>query len=191
MALRTLEDVDPRTLRTAWRRLVAISLDLLVVAGVEVLLLMALRIRLSDVGEALIDCRVAILDAVVGFAYPIVLHRLFGQTLGKRLTGVRLVALDLGPITWIQAVVRESPWIVLLMIRSVMPSILLRRYGPDDWAARWVLWQLGLVSAWITIDLIAMLSSSRRRALHDFLARTVVVRVGKDRRVAVLRPATA
>jgi uncharacterized RDD family membrane protein YckC len=127
----------------------------------------------------------------VGFAYPIVLHRLFGQTLGKRLTGVRLVALDLDPITWIQAVSRELPWIVLLMIRSALPSVLLRRYGPDDWAARWVLWQLGLVLAWITVDLIVMLSSSRRRALHDFLARTVVVRVGKDRRVAVLRPATA
>ena len=104
---------------------------------------------------------------------------------------MRLVALDLGPITWIQAVFRESPWIVLLMIRSVMPSIFLRRYGPDDWAARWVLWQLGLVAAWITVDLIAMLSSSRRRALHDFLARTAVVRVGKGRHVAGLRMATA
>jgi uncharacterized RDD family membrane protein YckC len=190
MALRTLEDVDPRTLRTAWRRLVAISLDLLVVAGMEFLLLMALRIRLSDVGEALIDRRVAVLDAVVGFAYPIVLHRLFGQTLGKWLTKVRLVALDLGPITWIQTVSRELPWIVLLMIRSALPSVLLRRYGPDDWAARWVPWQLGLVAAWITADLIAMLSSSRRRALHDILARTVVVRVGKGRQVAGLQLAT-
>ena len=190
MALRTLDDVDPRTLRTAWRRLVAISIDLLVVAGMEFLLLTALRIRLSNFGESLFDGRVAVLDAVVGFAYPIVLHRLFGQTLGKWLTKVRLVALDLGPITWIQAVFRESPWIVLLTIRSAMPSLLLRRYGPDDWTARWLPWQLGLVAAWITVDLIAMLSSSRRRALHDFLARTVVVRVGKDRCVAKMRWAT-
>jgi uncharacterized RDD family membrane protein YckC len=53
-----------------------------------------------------------------------------------------------------------------------------------------MLWQLALVAAWITVDLIAMLSSSRRRALHDLLARTVVVRVGKDRRVAKMRWAT-
>jgi uncharacterized RDD family membrane protein YckC len=53
-----------------------------------------------------------------------------------------------------------------------------------------MLWQLALVAAWITVDLIAMLSSSRRRALHDFLARTVVVRVGKGRQVVSLRLAT-
>jgi uncharacterized RDD family membrane protein YckC len=189
MELRTLVDVDARTFRTGWRRLVAISIDLLVVAGMEFLLLAALRIHLPHVKDLLVS-RVAVLDAVVGFAYPIVLHRLFGQTFGKWLTKVRLVALDLGPITWIQAVFRELPWMVLVMLRSAMPSILLRRYGPDDWAARWMLWQLALVAAWITVDLIAMLSSSRRRALHDLLARTVVVRVGKDRRVAKMRWAT-
>jgi uncharacterized RDD family membrane protein YckC len=133
-----LDEVDPRTLRTAWRRLVAISIDLLVVAGMELLLLTALRIPWSHVGEALFDRRVGVLDAVVGFAYPIVL----------------------------------------------------RRYGPDDGAATWFPWQLGLVAAWVTVDLIAMLSSARRRALHDVIARTVVVRVGKGRQVAGLQLAT-
>jgi uncharacterized RDD family membrane protein YckC len=184
------DEVDPRTFRTALRRMVAISIDLLVVAGIEILLFTALRVRWSDVGESLLDRRVAVLDAVVGFAYPIVLHRLFGQTLGKWVTRVRLVALDLGPITWIQAVFRESPWIVLLIFRSAAPSVFLRRYGPDDWAAKWLPWQLGSVAAWIAVDLIAMLSSSRRRALHDLLARTVVVRLGKGRQVAGLRLAT-
>jgi uncharacterized RDD family membrane protein YckC len=174
-----LDEVDPRTFRTAWRRLVAISIDLLVVTGMELLLLTALRIPWSHVGEALFDRRVGVLDAVVGFAYPIVLHRLFGQTLGKWVTRVRLVARDLGPITWIQAVFRETPWIVSLILRCAEPSFFLRRYGPDDGAATWFPWQLGLVAAWVTVDLIAMLSTTRRRALHDFLARTVVVRLDK------------
>jgi uncharacterized RDD family membrane protein YckC len=190
MALRTLDDVDPRTFRTAWRRMGAVGIDVLIVAAVEFLLLTALRIQLPFVSEQLVDRRYVVLDAVVGLAYPIVLHRLFGQTVGKWVTRVRLVALDLGPITWIQAVVRESPWIVLLITRSLAPLVFRRHRDSDEAAIMLILWQLGALLVWIAADLVAMLSSSRRRALHDLLARTVVVRVAKRPIAVELRPAT-
>jgi len=185
-----LDEVDPRTFRTAWRRLGAISIDLLIVAGVELLLVAALRVELPWDGDQRIGRGVFVIDAVVGLVYPIVLHRVFGRTVGRWLTRVRLVALDLGPITWIQAVVRESPWIALVMFRSVGPFVFERLFGRGEGATGWLLWQIGAGPVWVLAELVVMLSSARRRALHDLLARTVVVRVAEPAIAAELRPAT-
>ena len=185
----TLDEVDPRTFRTAWRRTFAFANDLLIVALLELVLVAAFRVEMPWDGEGRIGRGAFVIDGVVGLAYPILLHRMFGRTVGKWLTGVRLVALDLGPITWIQAVVREAPWIALVAFRSLAPFVFARLFGGEEGVKAWWYWQLGAGPVWVLVDLIVMLSSSRRRALHDRLARTVVVRVAEPAIAAELRPA--
>lgn len=189
MTPQTLDEVDPRTFRTAWRRMFAFAIDVLFVALLELLLVAALRVEMPWDGEGRVGRGAFVIDGVVGLGYAIVLHRVFGRTVGKWLTGVRLVALDLGPITWIQAVVREAPWIALVAFRGLAPFVFERLFGGENGVTAWWYWQLGAGPVWVLVDGVVLLSSSRRRALHDRLARTVVVRVGAPAIAAELRPA--
>ncbi len=181
-----LDDVDPKDVRTAWRRLLAFSIDALLVGTAQGAVCIAAR----DAWPG--GARVEVLASVcfIALSYWIVLHALFGQTVGKWVARVRLVGLDLRPVSWIQAIVRDSASILLTIAILVEGSRASRigQIGPRELGAIAALFLLNV--AWILLDVVAMLASKRRRALHDRLARTVIVRVGKGRRVADPRVAT-
>jgi uncharacterized RDD family membrane protein YckC len=180
------DDVDPRVFRNAWRRWFAVGIDVLVLAVAQFFLMLEDRKGTPPVARLV----VFLLVCFMALSYWIVLHARFGQTLGKWLMRVRLVALDLEPVTWLQAIVREAPWIALTIVQLIVGIVQLPHHGLDSKYAQAVLWMEPVAVAWVLADFITVLSNKRRRALHDFLARTVVVRVGKDRRVAKLQWAT-
>ena len=78
-----------------WIRLVAFLIDFLVIMLAQVVLQLVATVRFGRGGA---PGAVGFFTFVFAVAYPMVLHALTGQTLGKLLTGVRIVALDGEPL---------------------------------------------------------------------------------------------
>lgn len=99
---------------------------------------------------------------LLGFAYFTVLHAKWGQTLGKRAAGIRLVsAADRSAVSWGQALGRQA-FVYAITITTVVLNLVAPALGI-----------LGLVTlldnAWILWD-------ERRQAVHDKVAGTLVVK---------------
>ncbi|XRQ11742.1 RDD family protein [Actinomadura welshii] len=99
---------------------------------------------------------------LVGFAYYTVLHARWGQTLGKKAAGIRVVrAADHSAVSWGQAIGRQA-FVYLISITTA----LLNFFVPGGA----ILGLLGMLDpAWILWD-------DRRQAVHDKVAGTVVVK---------------
>ncbi len=108
--------------------------------------------------------------------YSVILHTRYGQTLGKYLMRIKLVDIsEINAITLRQAIMRDIVGIAIncaaliyLMVKLQNTDLITDRY--DDFMQPWA-------SIWLWIELITMLSNRKRRAVHDFIARTVVVRL--------------
>ena len=112
-----------------------------------------------------------------GPVYSILMHGLLGQTLGKRVLGVRVVDVSGRALTMAQAVRREAvnlPFAIgsfivgfALVARGESPyAVGQKEYGPA----------VALMFGLFALELLTTLTNSKRRALHDFIAGSVVVR---------------
>ncbi|TDD84898.1 RDD family protein, partial [Actinomadura darangshiensis] len=99
---------------------------------------------------------------LLGFAYYAILHVKWGQTVGKRAFGIRLVkASDHSAVTWGQALGRQA-FVYVIGIATLALNFLSPAAG--------ILGMAGLLdNAWILWD-------DQRQALHDKVARTMVVK---------------
>ncbi|NKZ06378.1 RDD family protein [Actinomadura latina] len=99
---------------------------------------------------------------VLGFGYFTVLHAKFGQTLGKKAFGIRVVkASDRSAVTWGQACARQGFVYAIALVTVAINFVS---------AGGAVLGLLGLLdTAWILWD-------ERRQAVHDKVAGTVVMK---------------
>mgnify|MGYP006172556075 FL=1 len=119
--------------------------------------------------------------SLVGVAYTIVLHGLYGQTIGKRLTGVRVLNVSEARLSMRQALLRDTVLLVLLGWALVidLPTVFSGKNpyaeGATITTAHWI--SLYAMLAWFALELITMLTNDKRRAVHDFIAKSVVVRV--------------
>lgn len=157
--------------RTFWRRFFAAFVDGFVLLP---LVVVAEAIRRSGAEDSLLLA--GALTSGVGFLYSVLMHARFGQTVGKMVTGVKVLDLTESRIpTLRQAFRRDIGWIVLevasLMVLADRLSEGLPGHGGSndylDWAS----------TVWFLLEIVTMLTNSKRRAFHDFIARTVVVRV--------------
>ncbi len=104
---------------------------------------------------------------VTPYLYSILFHAKFGQTLGKMYVGVRVVKeSDEGKIEIMQAMLRDAVPLVLICM-SLMP--LMGAYVVVKVFAGILLF------IWPLLEIFTALFNSKRRALHDFIARTVVI----------------
>src|SRR5215467_6690335 len=70
---------------------------------------------------------------------------------------------------------------VLLVARNLLAGQLANR-GLGD--ARFLMWFFAVAIAWGALEFITMLFNSKRRAIHDWIAGTVVIRQPIEERVA-------
>jgi uncharacterized RDD family membrane protein YckC len=100
--------------------------------------------------------------------------------------GVRVVDVGGAAISWRQAVLRSSVDVILALAVGVSNVVALSRMRPDEYMSpdRWRHMAAlspfpdGLVWfswGWFCSELIVLLFNRRKRALHDFIAGTVVV----------------
>jgi uncharacterized RDD family membrane protein YckC len=137
---------------------------------------------------------VVVVESLAWLVYTVLLHARYGQTIGKMVTHVRVVDFRTeGKISFQQALLREGVPMVLSLgfLGYEIFAVLTRRLAPGDLAngqalvANKALWLLtALPALWFVAEVLTMLTNEKRRALHDFIAGTVVVRTNTDERSA-------
>ena len=131
-----------------------------------------------------------IIQSLAWVVYTVIMHARYGQTIGKMVTKVRVVDFRTeGKISWLQAWVREGIPLVLSLgllgydvFQIVTGHVTPKAYangeaysnnGPS-------LLLTAIPGLWFLAEVLTMLTNRKRRALHDFISGTVVVRTNVD-----------
>lgn len=122
-----------------------------------------------------------ILQLGIGVAYWGGLHYWRGQTLGKLVMRLKVVRVDGQPLELSDVLVRHFPQFLTGLL-SVVPLLWLLR--EDSVISFQMIAECQstpvtlLIGIWGIAQLIVVLSNDRRRAIHDFLAETEVLKLG-------------
>jgi uncharacterized RDD family membrane protein YckC len=117
--------------------------------------------------------------------YGILLHGYYGQTVGKFVCHVKVLDKTEKPLSVKQAFYRDAFPIVMGMpvlvyeVNNVLQGHIANRGFPTEMN---IIFQafLGISFLWFLLELITMLTNKKRRAIHDFIAGSVVVRLESD-----------
>lgn len=119
------------------------------------------------------------IDCMIPVVYSILFHYKYGYTVGKLLAGVKVLDLtENTTLTFKQSVYRDSVHLIIALGYIIFSAGFLL-YASDKTAlAKLSSSAFGVPIMWWTIiEIITMLTNKKRRALHDFLAGSVVVNV--------------
>jgi uncharacterized RDD family membrane protein YckC len=112
------------------------------------------------------------------WVYSVLMHGHYGQTIGKMVCHVEVLDISEQRMTMRQAFLRDSV-IIVISVASLMVSLYLVLAGSESNSIRFAILQLVIESAaliWFMAEMVTLLTNEKRRALHDFIAGTVVVR---------------
>lgn len=159
--------------RTFWRRFWAGVIDAAIVMSVYWLVDEWQPFGAQPFGRSVGE---AVLSVFV-FGYGIALHGRYGKTVGKMLTGVTVVTHGTElPIGYRRALLRDSPLVIMAGLEGVF-------YALTNWTESSPSVGRGMDAffewcsfGWFLLEFVTMLANDQRRAVHDFLAGTVVVR---------------
>lgn len=128
---------------------------------------------------------------IFGLWYHAYLVKQYGGTPGKLIVGIKIVKLDGEPVGYREALLRYSVWLVLATINEVtyaqttMAMTDYEYFGLnwhervariEELAPSWLDSITLLTNIWVWGELLVMLTNKKRRAIHDFMAGTIVVR---------------
>jgi uncharacterized RDD family membrane protein YckC len=111
-------------------------------------------------------------------AYFIIGHGLYGRTVGKKTQNVRVVDFKTEqPISMIQAVRRELLFIIFAVIALTVSALIDFVPITDDSTRSFLAYGVMFLQlAFIVVQVVYCLNNPKRRALHDLIGGTVVVR---------------
>jgi len=170
---------------TFWRRVGAGFLDGLIFVPLSVILYFGLEYT------RLFYLYWAIPGLAITCFYMIYLVKRNGGTPGKRILDMKVVMLDGSPVTTQAAVMRYSVQLVIAGLSSVGLAIAGLHVTDAEFTPLGYLAKIQLLAAhapawhtvvtwaaqvWYLVAAVVMLCNDRRRATHDFLAGTVVIR---------------
>lgn len=173
-----------------WLRVGAKIIDLLVMSPI-----IGLTYWLSSLSRSFYLWSV-IPSMLFALFYSVFLVRRYGGTPGKLALKLRIQMKDHSPVTFVAALIRETPMMLMGAASSLglglaamtmdeatyqaygffERSTVLATSGPD-----WVPLVSWLINGWTLVGVIVLLLNKRRRAVHDFLAGTAVVNISKAR----------
>jgi uncharacterized RDD family membrane protein YckC len=173
-----------------WRRFVANFVDSLIVLPlvygfVWVASSRTLSLILTPVFEVLV------------LGYAVVMHARWGQTLGKMVARIRVVRVTGEEIGWRESSIRSSVDIAFGVISTASSMVAMLRLSENAWPGTWRgvveqtlplepawgSWAGGALLVWTWSEVVVLLFNRKRRALHDYIAGTVVVRGSRNARV--------
>lgn len=165
--------MQPDKYKTLIRRLAASFFDALLLA----LPLIAFTANNGQAGEDTM-ASLNIANMFLPILYSVFMHYRYGQTLGKMALGIKVVhANEVDGLSLKQAVLRDTPWLILEVIGLLL---LLTGFQDGNTEADWLYVIQSIAgnaaTLWLVLELLTALTNSRRRAIHDFLANTVVVK---------------
>jgi uncharacterized RDD family membrane protein YckC len=168
---------------TFWQRFAAMWIDFFVL-----LPLLVVQALLEPVSKAAALALVIPMAAAYA-GYTIFCNARFGQTLGKRVMGIRVIRLSGERIAWREAWLRSSVEVFFSLLAVVGSFVALATIADADYygvgymqrtqnlAAHqplWLSWTPWATQVWVWSEVVVMLFNRRRRALHDFIAGTLV-----------------
>ncbi|HRI22616.1 MAG TPA: RDD family protein [Panacibacter sp.] len=111
--------------------------------------------------------------------YTIWMHGKYGQTIGKRYSGVIVLNVNEGRImNYKEAILRELPQLIMILFYLIFQIYFL--FAADNNISQSLIILYTILSYtnlfWFLTEIITMLGNDKRRALHDYLANSVVIR---------------
>lgn len=121
----------------------------------------------------------ALIHTLSHYFYSIYMHGQFGQTIGKMALKIKVTKVNGQPLTFKRAFYRDAviigTFVVLLFIQA---SPILEGENPllvvENQAFNVLVW---VQFSWLIIEFVTMLTNNKRRAVHDYIAGSVVTRL--------------
>lgn len=128
---------------------------------------------------------------VFQFWFSTYLVKKYGGTPGKLFMGIKIVKMDGNEITWREAILRDFVSIILMLFSSLITIYALsdadiKQFESLTWLKKtpyltnlnpslykFYYWTINF---WTLSELVVLLLNQRKRALHDFIANTVIVK---------------
>jgi uncharacterized RDD family membrane protein YckC len=107
--------------------------------------------------------------ALIPYLYSVLFHYKYGQTIGKKVMNIKILKNNETPIQFTNALLRDCVPIIYTSIDLVF-------YNPNNQSNLKIGTEDIIIMIWPILELITMLFSQKRRAIHDLIAGTVVVR---------------
>ncbi|MFD2042884.1 RDD family protein [Ornithinibacillus salinisoli] len=108
VAYATEDPTSPRRYAGFWMRFWAYLIDLIVVFSINGILLIPFKFindgAVIDIGFWTLT---GILGSIIFYVYFLIMTRIFGQTLGKMILGIKVVRDDNQPLRWSDLIFRE------------------------------------------------------------------------------------
>ncbi len=170
-----------------WKRAIARLVDCAVLVILTVVLILVWKTASLTKSTYLIR---TLLPLVVGSLYFIGLHGRTGQTLGKMTMHIKVLQSDGSKVTYGIATVRSIVNVGISLLFAIAVAIALGRCDPEHWPSLAKRDQIVAVHSafpsgffvlkattwlWCLAEVISLLVTRTRRAIHDFMAGTIVV----------------
>ncbi len=125
------------------------------------------------------------------FWFSIYLVKKYGGTPGKLIIGIKILKLDGTDVTWREAILRQIVNFILTIFGSVITLFALSKADGDYYESlTWMTKQQYLFALipvlikiynwtnniWVYSELVVLLFNRRKRAIHDYIAGTVIVK---------------
>ncbi len=130
-------------------------------------------------------------NIILGLIFYVYLPKKYGGTPGKLIMGLKIIRLDGKPIGWQEAIMRHLVLFILnLLTLLILAFAILKADSGTFESMGWikqtqylqsffpllVLLTLWANNIWVWGELIILLTNPRKRAAHDYMANTVIVK---------------
>jgi uncharacterized RDD family membrane protein YckC len=169
-----------------WRRLAAYAIDFAILLPYA---LLARQLIYTSRSAYLVN---VIIGTVIAVLFEVYLVKRFGGSPGKIILGIRIAKLDGSKVGYREACIRYSVLFLISILSST--ALLMSLFGMSDLeyaafssaqahvraleaGAPWWYQPVQIAgSVWIYSEFLVLLTNKKRRALHDFMAGTVVIK---------------
>ncbi len=160
--------------QTFWRRFWALFIDGLVFTPVSLLHVWIVSTQAKGLPLFLW----ILTSSAAHVLYFILMHAAFGQTIGKMITRVIVIDVHETKLSYRQAVLRDIVPLIVWPLNFHWAYLMAYGGISETELAQLRTYQVVMYSwgAWAILELVTMLLNRKRRALHDFIAGSVVVK---------------
>ena len=111
--------------------------------------------------------------------YSVLMHGYLGQTLGKMVCRVKVFDISEGRLRFKQAIRRDIVPIILILVHLpfLIPTVFSNINPFDQELSFSMLFFGSIIFLWFLLEMITMFSNEKRRALHDYIAGSIVIRI--------------
>jgi uncharacterized RDD family membrane protein YckC len=164
--------------KTFWPRFLAAIVDSLVFIPLEIADYF-IRENYNIINDAAIYFWF-ILASLAFMIYSVLMHGIYGQTLGKMAMNVKVLDISENKLSMLQALKRDIIPIILTCICIAIVLLQSINYTGTNASsityniASYLIEYVGF--AWFIAEIVSMLFNDKRRAIHDFIADSVVIK---------------